>query len=243
MDVGRRLPIARRPEEVGALLAPVDIRDKTVLDIGCGLGAITILLADTYGARSVLGIDVEPHLIAHCRKRVRAAGLDDRIRFELVEPGPLRYPDDAFDVVFTKDTIVHIPDKYPFYRDIFRMLKSPGVFVGSDWLRGGDETYSEQAARWLELVHLDFTMKNLEETRRDLESAGFEDIHMTDRNAWYREAIRVELETLSEDRLAELANRIGQERADHRLQSSTLKQQVLNDGFLRPTHFVGHKPG
>ncbi len=230
------------PEEVEELLAPVDLRNKTVLDIGCGLGAITVLLANKYEARGVLGIDVESHLIEHCRKYAHDAGLDDKVSFDLVEPGPLPYSDNSFDVVFTKDSIIHMPDKYLLYCDIFRILKPAGVFVGSDWLRGGDETYSGQAARWLELVHLDFTMKSIGETRLDLESAGFENIHMTDRNAWYREAIKIELATLSGDRLAELAKRIGQKGANHRLQSSTLKQQVLKDGFLRPTHFAGYKP-
>ena len=56
--------------------------------------------------------------------------------FQLVEPGPLPFADQSFDAVFTKDAIVHIPDKPPFYREVLRVLRPGGLFVGSDWLCG-----------------------------------------------------------------------------------------------------------
>ena len=49
-------------EEVAAMLREVDVGGRHVLDIGCGLGAAAIELAQKHGARSVLGVDVEPHI-------------------------------------------------------------------------------------------------------------------------------------------------------------------------------------
>jgi phosphoethanolamine N-methyltransferase len=200
------------------------------------------LLAQTYGASEVVGIDVEAHLIEHSRRRIEAAELGSRVQFELVEPGPLPFEDASFDAVFTKDAIVHIPDKPPFYEDVLRVLKPGGMFIGSDWLRGGSGDVSPIAARWLEVVHLDFRLRNLKETQAALEAAGFLDVRMNDRNAWYQNVVRDELATLEGDRLDGLAQRIGREQAEYRLRSSQLKQQVINEGFLRPTHFVGFKP-
>lgn len=230
------------PAEVAELLQDVDLTGCRTLDIGSGLGAIAALLSETYGASEVVGIDVEPHLVEHSRKRARAAGLDDKVTFQLVEPGPLPFPDDSFDAVFTKDAIVHIPDKPPFYAEVLRVLKPGGVFVGSDWLRGGSGEPSPVAKQWLDVVHLDFRLRNLEETQAALEATGFLNVSMNDRNAWYREEVKAELASLDGDRLAGLAERIGREQAEYRLQSSQLKQQVINEGFLRPTHFVGYKP-
>lgn len=230
------------PEEVAELLREVDLTDLRTLDIGSGLGAIAALLAQTYGAAQVVGIDVEPHLIEHSRARIEKLGLSARVQFELVEPGPLPFADASFDAVFTKDAIVHIPDKPPFYKEVLRVLKPGGMFIGSDWLRGGSGAVSPVAAQWLEVVHLDFRLRNLEETQAALESAGFLNVRMNDRNAWYQDVVKDELATLAGEKLAGLAERIGREQADYRLKSSQLKQQVIDEGFLRPTHFVGFKP-
>ena len=58
---------------------------------------------------------------------------------------------------------------------------------------------------------------------------------------WYRGEIGNELATLSGDNYEELVRRVGKETAEHRLESSTRKQRVIELGVLRPTHFVAYK--
>ena len=229
-------------EEVAAMLRGVDVRGRRVLEIGSGLGAASVALVERYGAHRVLGVDVEPHLIHHARERAVAAGLAEQIRFQLVDPGPLPFDDGAFDMVFSKDAIVHIPDKAACYAEVLRVLAPGGAFVGSDWLRGGEATYTSDAREWLDFVRLDFRMETLEQTRRALERSGFERVGLVDRNEWYRGEIDNELATLSGDSYEKLVEVVGEEMARHRLESSTLKQRVVDQGFLRPTHFVGYKP-
>ena len=50
-----------------------------------------------------------------------------------VEPGPLPFTNDEVDVVFSKDAIIHIPDKETMALDAF-LLKPGGQFAASDWL-------------------------------------------------------------------------------------------------------------
>lgn len=230
------------PAEVEVLLEGVNVKGCDVLDIGSGLGAITVLLAQTYGAKSVVGIDVEPQLIEHSIERAAQANLQQRVQFTLVEPGPLLFADNTFNLVFSKDSIIHIPDKPTFYKDVLRVLKPGGVFVGSDWLRDGSGEPSPLAKQWLDVVGLKFQMKNLEQTRQAIEQAGFKQVRMNDRNELYRDEIKQELAILSGDKFDKLVRLIGSDAANHRLESSTLRQQVLEQGFLRPTHFVGYKP-
>ena len=229
-------------EEVAAMLRGVEVGARHVLEIGSGLGAASVTLVERYGAHSVLGVDVEPHLIEHSRERAAAAGLDERVRFQLVDPGPLPFDDGSYDMVFSKDAIVHIPDKVACYAEVLRVLAPGGVFVGSDWLRGGEETCTSVAREWLEFVHLDFRMETLDETRRALQRSGFEQVGLVDRNEWYRSEIRKELATLAGDNYEKLVGVVGEETAKHRLESSTLKQRVIDQGFLRPTQLVGYKP-
>lgn len=228
------------PEDVAALLSGVEVEGRDVLDIGSGLGVIAVELAQAYGAKSVIGIDVEQHLIDRSFERANASNVADRVSFRLVEPGPLPFDDATFDIVFTKDVIVHVPDKEAFYKDILRILKSGGVLVGSDWLRGGEGHFSETADKWLKLVHLNFQMKNLEQTRAALQAAGFDNVRLNDRNAFHRGEVAKEVALLN-DKFQQLVERIGPEPADYRLRSSRMRQQVIDEGFLRPTHFVGYK--
>jgi SAM-dependent methyltransferase len=54
-----------------------------VADVGCGHGASTLLLADTYPASAVVGFDAHAGSIDAARKRAAEAGLADRVRFEV----------------------------------------------------------------------------------------------------------------------------------------------------------------
>ena len=229
-------------EEVDELLHNVNVNNRHVLDVGSGLGAIDINLVQKYGASSVLGIDVEQHLIEHATDRVKKAGLDEQVTFELVEPGPLHFDDGSFEMVFSKDAIVHIPDKPAFYREVFRILKPTGVFVGSDWLRGGEETYTPLAEEWLEFCHLNFDMRDLRQTQEAISTVGFQKVSLVDRNNWYIDEVKKELATLSGVKYERLVELIGEHEASYRQKSSALKQKVIELGFLRPTHFVAYKP-
>jgi len=52
------------PEEVEEMLSGCTLAGRSVLDIGSGLGGVDLLLATAHGAAEVIGIDVEPQLIA-----------------------------------------------------------------------------------------------------------------------------------------------------------------------------------
>src|SRR5262249_53399105 len=82
------------PEEVDLVLEGCDIRGCRVLDIGAALGAIDVLLVRRHGAGSVVGIDVDPGLLAQAEARILREGLSDRVSTQRVVPGPLPFPDE-----------------------------------------------------------------------------------------------------------------------------------------------------
>ncbi|WP_028535719.1 SAM-dependent methyltransferase [Paludibacterium yongneupense] len=57
-------------------------RGQTLLDIGCGWGALVIRAAQKFGARCV-GITLSEEQYQYARDRVKAAGLEDRIEIRL----------------------------------------------------------------------------------------------------------------------------------------------------------------
>ena len=52
----------------------------------------------------------------------RTRGTSDRIEIRKVEPGPISLPDASVDIVFSKDSIVHIPDKEALAGNAYRIL-------------------------------------------------------------------------------------------------------------------------
>ncbi|MBL8789418.1 MAG: methyltransferase domain-containing protein [Rhizobiales bacterium] len=230
------------PDEVRRLLDGMDLAGKSILDIGCGAGGIDVLLVKEFGAGYVCGIDVEDTVLANARARAEKAGCAGSIGVVKVVPGPLPFPPGTFDIVFSKDSIVHIPAKHTLMQDVFRVLKPGGWFVASDWLIGHDDEPSRQMKNYIASEGLDFGMASPGRYRDAMEKAGFTDITVTSRNAWYRERARQELETLSGPLYGEAVQALGQEFVDHNVTIWRNMIPVLDSGEHCPTHLRGFKP-
>jgi phosphoethanolamine N-methyltransferase len=228
-------------EEVHRILAGVDVRGASVLDIGCGTGGASFLMANALKAGRVVGIDVSPAVIAEAEARGRKCAPAGRPDFRLVEPGPLPFPNDEFDVVFSKDSLIHIPDKLAISREILRVLRPGGVFAASDWLRG-EGPISPQLQYYLDVEALGFGMGTAVDYRRALVAAGFLDVRLTDRNEWYRAIAHEEHAALSGPLYARLVERVGEEFTRHEIEVWRALTVVLDSGELRPTHLRARKP-
>ncbi|NMM45533.1 class I SAM-dependent methyltransferase [Rhodospirillaceae bacterium KN72] len=233
------------PAEVATMLTGVDLSGLSVLDIGCGVGGIDCLLVREHGAKHVIGIDVEPQLVDHAKARVAREGLTDRIDIRLVTPGPLPLEDASIDAVFSKDAMLHIPDKAGIYAEILRVLKPGGLFVASDWLRGGadDRTVPDILVEWGAAMGLDAAFFTPAMTEKALTAAGFSDVRVNDRHAWYHKEIENEAAMVTGDGFDRLVAAIGRDGAENRVESYTLRQRAVDEGALRPTHLFGRKPG
>lgn len=126
------------PEEVDRVVEGLSLRGKTILDIGCGSGGITLHLVERHGAAYATGFDVERPVIATARRRAASRGLAGRTSFIQAPPGRLPFADHAFDVVFSKDALLHVPDKDALFAEVFRVLKPGGVFAASNWMISHD---------------------------------------------------------------------------------------------------------
>lgn len=106
-------------DEVASVVDGVDIRGRTVLEIGSGLGGTAVALAANHDPGRVISIDIQNEQTERASRLAAARGLSDRIEFRLVDPGPLPFADESFDVVFSMGTLVQIADKPALFADIF----------------------------------------------------------------------------------------------------------------------------
>lgn len=224
-------------ETVGAF----DLTGKRVLDIGSGIGGGDIVLARDLGAAEVVGIDLEPPLVARAERYVAAAGLADRISFRIVEPGPLDFPDASFDAVYSSGAFTQIDDKAGGFAEVFRVLRPGGVFTVYDWMRG-PEPYSEEMLYWFKLEGLTYAMETLERHGELLRGAGFTGIELEDDGGWYRERCRAELEDLKGPLKPRMLELLGEAQTAHFIENWRAMLVVLEKGELRPGRYRAVKP-
>ncbi|GMQ87893.1 MAG: C17 cyclopropane fatty acid synthase CfaB [Gammaproteobacteria bacterium] len=102
---------------------------QTLLDIGCGWGALALWAARHYGVQ-VHGITLSQEQQRLAQERVRAAGLEDQIRIELLDYRDL--PEDAqYDRVVSVGMFEHVGVKnFPtYFGTVRRVLKPGGLFL------------------------------------------------------------------------------------------------------------------
>ena len=230
------------PEEVRAITQGVDLAGKSVLDIGCGVGGPSILLARESGAARIVAVDVEAHLLDHAARNAERAGVGHLIDTELVVAGPLPFPDDSFDVVFSKDAMVHIADKAALFREVLRVLHTGGTFAASDWLGGENTATAPEWARLCEVGDLTFIMATAAETEAAMVDAGFAAVSTRDRNAWYAELSRQELEQVTGPLRDRLIEAVGEALYHHWVDVRRATADAVAVGALRPTHLRGIRP-
>ncbi|NVN10088.1 SAM-dependent methyltransferase [Nguyenibacter vanlangensis] len=105
----------------------LDRPDLEVLDIGCGWGGMALTLARDYGAR-VTGITLSHEQLAVARDRARAAGLADRVRFELLD---YRAVTRRFDRIVSVGMFEHVGIGHyrRFFRVVHDILAPDGVML------------------------------------------------------------------------------------------------------------------
>jgi SAM-dependent methyltransferase len=230
------------PEEVGRILGGQDVSGCDVLDIGSGPGGADIALVREHGAARVVGVDVQQDLVETAAARAAAAGLGDRISYQVIEPGPLPFPDASFDVVFSKDSIIHVEDKKALYAETLRVLRLGGRLLVGDWLRGSDEKLTAQVKGLVELAGHTFTMATLSEIAAIVATVGFEDIQTEDRRSWYLGEASKELQRLQGELGRELEERWGEDAASDEIAFWETLVACLTTGALSPGHIRAQKP-
>jgi len=100
-----------------------------VLDVGCGIGGSSRILAKDYGF-DVTGVTISEEQVRRAKELTPA---DVDAKFQVDNAMSLSFSDESFDVVWSIETGPHIPDKESFAKELLRVLKPGGRLVVADW--------------------------------------------------------------------------------------------------------------
>lgn len=102
-----------------------------VLDAGCGVGGSAIWLARELGAR-VVGVTLLERQVALARALATERGLDELVRFEVLDMAETGFPAASFDVVWNVESMCHVADLEAYLLHVRELLADGGRFACID---------------------------------------------------------------------------------------------------------------
>jgi SAM-dependent methyltransferase len=99
----------------------------SVADVGCGYGASTVLMAQAYPKSRFVGFDFHPPSIEAARQRAQAAGVADRVRFDVARSTD--YPGKGYDLVAHFDCLHDMGDPVSAAHHVRETLAPGGTWM------------------------------------------------------------------------------------------------------------------
>jgi len=133
-----------------------DFKEKSVLDFGCGHGALSIEMADL-GAKEVTGIDLEegPLDFANKNLELNHAKFKKNVKFKKVDILNEKI-EKKFDIIITKDTFEHTLNLDKVIQKMYALLHAGGkAYIGFGPLYNfynGDHGRAGMILPWMHLI-------------------------------------------------------------------------------------------
>ena len=104
-------------------------KGSRILDVGCGIGGSSRILAKYYGF-NVIGITISPAQVKRARE-LTPHGLN--CKFQVMDALELEFEDGSFDAIWSVEAGAHMNDKYRFADEMLRTLRPGGYLALADW--------------------------------------------------------------------------------------------------------------
>ncbi|MEA2930723.1 MAG: hypothetical protein QOG38_3151 [Hyphomicrobiales bacterium] len=156
---------------------------RSVLEVAAGTGVLTRAMGSRLPADPRLTVtDLNQPMLDHARARQP----DERIEWKQADALALPFADASFDAVACQFGVMFFPDKVQGYREARRVLKPGGRYMFNVWDRISENDFADVVAQALATVFPDDPPRfmarvphgyhDIEQIRRELNTAGFTDI-------------------------------------------------------------------
>ncbi len=143
--------------------------DSRVLDVGCGSGWATRLLADFACNGRVTGIDISDEMVQLARDSSKSYG---NVDYEVANAEGLRFADNEFTHAFSMESLYYYRNIPKALKEIRRVLKPRGLFVAVVDLYWENEATHQ----WIDTLKVPVELLSIDDYRSLFLDAGFENI-------------------------------------------------------------------
>ncbi|KAJ6800848.1 phosphoethanolamine N-methyltransferase 1-like [Iris pallida] len=176
-------------------VAKLDLKPgQRVLDVGCGIGGGDFYMAENFDV-DVVGIDLSINMVSFALER--AIGRKCSVEFEVVDCTTKIYPDNTFDVIYSRDTILHIQDKPILFKNFLKWLKPGGKVLISDYCMKSGKP-SEEFSEYIKQRGYD--LHDVDAYGQMLKDAGFHEVVAEDRTNQFVDVLQRELDVVEKDK-------------------------------------------
>ncbi|XP_047330878.1 phosphomethylethanolamine N-methyltransferase-like [Impatiens glandulifera] len=184
-------------ETTKEFVAKLDLRPgQKVLDVGCGIGGGDFYMAENFDVH-VIGIDLSINMISLAIER--AIGLKCAVEFEVADCTKKTYPENTLEVIYSRDTILHIQDKPALFKSFYKWLKPGGKVLISDYCKCAGIPSVEFADY---IKQRGYDLHDVETYAQMLKDAGFQDVIAEDRTDQFLKVLQEELDKVENEKEA-----------------------------------------
>ena len=197
-----------------------------VLDVGCGIGGGDFYLAEKFGA-SCYGVDLSENVIKIAQNKLKDVDVKN-VEFDVADITTINIPDESYDVIYSRDTILHIKEKQDLFNKFFKWLKPGGKLLITDYCCTEDEWTSEFTNY---VKNRGYFLLTLKEYENHIQNSGFERVEAINNNKMFLECLRKELNIIEEMRTENLDELWNEELYEYRKQGWNAKIKRAEDGM------------
>jgi ubiquinone/menaquinone biosynthesis C-methylase UbiE len=145
-------------------LHSIDLQNvRDVLEIGCGIGALSAFFASEFGM-NVYGTDFDPEQIQIARE---LQGENSQLQFRIEDASRLTFEDTRFDLVISQDVFHHIARWPQAVREIARVIRLNGYVI---WI---DMVFPSRITKLFKPLVKNYGLYTLDELRHKFGECGF----------------------------------------------------------------------
>ncbi|KAF8764356.1 Phosphoethanolamine N-methyltransferase 3 like protein [Argiope bruennichi] len=178
----------------GKYIERLDLKPgQKVLDVGCGIGGHSFYMAEKYDVE-VLGVDLSVNMMTVATEYLsERPHLDKKVKFVICDITKSVYDDASFDTIYSRDTLLHIPNKEELFRNFEKWLKPGGKILFTDYSRS-DKEVSPNFEQYIK--DRGYNLLTLQQYKELLENCGFVNVKAEDATEEFLRALQEELNKL-----------------------------------------------